>query len=54
MGGGGLVLAYRPTSEMIEALKMESTLKSPTSFPVRKGANFYQEYLALLPSVVWR
>lgn len=39
-GGGDLMLAYRQTSEMIEALEMESTLKSPTSIPVRKGGQF--------------
>lgn len=49
--GGDLVLTYRPRSEMTKALEIESALKSPTSTPVRKGSNFFQECLAPLPSV---
>lgn len=50
--GGDFVLAYRPRSEMTEIQEVKSALKSPTSIPVRKGANFFQECLARLPSVV--
>ncbi len=46
--GGDLVLASRHRSDMTEALEMESALKSATTIPVRKGANFFQERLAPL------
>lgn len=49
---GDLVLAYGPRSDTNETLQMERALKSPTSIPVRKGANFFLECLAPLPSVM--
>lgn len=50
--GSGSGACIQTEAKMIEALEMESTLKSPTSIPVRKGANFFQERLAPLPSVM--
>lgn len=43
-----MALPYRPRSDMIKALEMESALKSPARIPFRKGANFFQECLAPL------
>lgn len=49
--GGDLVHAYRPQSEMTEALEMKCMLQSPASIPVRNRANFLQERLSPPPSV---
>lgn len=50
--GDDLVHAYRPQSEMTEALEMKCMLKSPASIPVRNRANFLQERLSPPPSVM--
>lgn len=50
--GGDLVHAYRPQSEMTEALEMKCMLTSPANIPVRNRANFLQERLSPPPSVM--